>query len=177
MTVLTNRMTDVEVRLLALTIPQPLPIYDPLDMTGDSEQAALIANTILATRANRSDGVFRNPGEVLATPELSLASPWLNQSTSRQVRSGLTDEPYEIIPSQLLTRLRADSAGIAIQSNGLLWIHFTGFDGQAYVVETSSNLQDWFPVSTNTANNGAFDFFEPVSASSESRFYRSILLP
>jgi hypothetical protein len=177
LTVLTNSMTDTEVLLLQLTIPRPSPVYDPLDMPGDSGQAALIAYAILTTRAGRPAGVFRNPGEVFATPELSLTSPWLNQSTSRQVRSGLTDDVYEAIPSQLLTRLRADSEGVVVQSNGFLHVEFSGFDGHAYAVESSSNLRDWLPVSTNHPSNGFFIFSEPVTAPASPHFYRSVLLP
>jgi hypothetical protein len=175
--VLTNSMTDTQVLLLQLNIPRPFPVYDSLDMTRDSEQTALIANAILATRASRPGGVFRDPGDVFATPELSLTSPWLNRSTTMQVQYGITDEACEAIPSQLLARLRADSEGVVAQSNGILHVKFSGFDGHAYAVESSSNLRDWLPVSTNHPGNGFFIFTEPVVAPESPQFYRSVLLP
>jgi hypothetical protein len=170
----TNTLTDQQVRLLQIT--GGWPHYDPLVMTADTPQAVLIANALATTRANQPTGVFRDPGDVLATPELSLLSPWLRWSTA-QVQYGLTDEVYEIIPSQLLARLRPDSIGALTSSGGVIHIQFTGFDDTSYVVETSSNLQDWLPVSTNSPTNCIFEITEPPPETGTPRFYRSVWLP
>jgi hypothetical protein len=101
----------------------------------------------------------------------------LNSSSAIQVQRGISDEAYEKIPAQLLTRLRPDSIGSLLQAGGASHIQFTGFDDYPYAVEVSSNLLDWVSVSTNYPTNGLFEFIEPAAAGKARRFYRSVLLP
>jgi hypothetical protein len=78
---------------------------------------------------------------------------------------------------QFLPLLRPDSVGSISQSDGTLQIQFTGADGYAYAVQTSSNLLDWIAVRTNHPANGSFNFLEVPPAASPHRFYRSVLRP
>ena len=96
--------------------------------------------------------------DILAVPELSFASPWLDTNGVAHLASSMNDEACEAIPAQLLTLLRPDSLGAVSQAGGTLQVQFSGSDGYAYVVQTSSNLLDWIPVSTNYPANGAFNF-------------------
>lgn len=54
-----------------------------------------------------------------------------------------------------------------------LW--FNGENTRAYAVETSSNLQSWISIYTNTVANGRFDFLDNRDANR--RFYRARLVP
>jgi hypothetical protein len=121
----------------------------------------------------QSNQYFHEVGDVLSVPELSNASPWLDQSSGPS--SGISDEAYEKIPAQLLLLLRPDSIGSAVQSDGTIHVQFTGLDSDAYAIESSSNLVDWARLSTNYPINGVLNFFEIPSAAR--RFYRSVLLP
>jgi len=149
--------------------------YDTLVMSSNSPQAAFIATALDANRATQTDRYFHDVGDVLATPELSTASPWLN--TSNTVNSGITDEAYEKIPGQLLSLLRQDSFGVITGTDGTLHVRFSGMDGYAYGVQVSSNFTDWTTVSTNYPSDGFFDFAGSPSQDSPRRFYRSLLLP
>lgn len=62
---------------------------------------------------------------------------------------------------------------IATQSmaNGQFTLQFPGVDGYPYIIETSSNLADWFPYVTNTSTNGVF-IFTDTNVSDAARFYR-----
>lgn len=152
------------------------PEFETLTISSNSWQALLLAEAIAATRTNQPGYVFRNIGELFATPELSLASPWLNPSTKYQQLRGMTDAAYEIIPAQLLSRVRADSIG-NIQSDGsTTQIQFSGYDGFPYAVEHSLNLWNWTAISTNYPTNGVFQFDVSPTAGSNV-FYRSLLLP
>ena len=151
--------------------------FDPVIMTSNSPQAATIAAALDTARSSRPGHYFRDPGDILATPDLSLASPWLDPSGAAQVVSSMNDEACEAIPSQLLPALRPDSIGAVSQSGGTLQVQFSGADGYAYAVQTSSNLLGWTSVSTNRPTNGAFGFAEPLGPGSPRRFYRSALLP
>ncbi len=170
-----NNMTDSQVRVLTLT--GRLPHYDPLMMTPDYAETATIADALFAARWNQPGGVFRDPGDVLSVSALSLASPWLRLGSTIQLERGLTDEVYEAIPAQLLSRLRPDSVGALSSSSGAWRVQFTGFDDCSYAVQVSSNLTDWVAIRTNMPANGVFEFTEAVEPAAAPRFYRSVLLP
>jgi hypothetical protein len=158
------------------TGPSARPEFETLTISSNSWQSIMLVEAIAATRTNQPSQVFRNLGELFATAELSLASPWLNPSTEYQRLRGMTDRAYEIVPAQLLSRVRADSIG-AIQSDGsTTQIQFSGYDGFPYAVEHSLNLSNWTAISTNYPTSGVFQFgISP--ATSSNAFYRSVLLP
>jgi hypothetical protein len=144
---------------------------DPLTMSSNSPQAAIIAQAILDNRSSQPGQLFQNAGDLLATPELSIASPWLSPSNA----ASITDEALEMIPSQLLPLLRPDSIGSALLNQAPAQVQFTGMDGYGYCVQVSSNLLDWTSISTNTPDRGVFDFVVPSGG--PARFYRSKLIP
>ena len=171
LTVLTNTTTDTN-------LTSGLPVeFQSLTLSSNSSQALLLVQAIASVRANQPGQVFRSLGDLLTTPELTANSPWLNQSSSIQRTRGLTDEAYEKIPSQLLSLVRADSVGNALQSGALWQIQFTGYDHYPYAIECSTNLVSWVVVSTNYPTNGVFTFTDSSAAAGSKRFYRSVLLP
>jgi hypothetical protein len=144
--------------------------FDSALMTSNSSQALEIATGLNNARAGEPNHQFGSIGEILATPELSDASPWLN------VTNGFaSDAALEIIPSQLLPRLRPDSIGSVSWTNEVLQVQFTGIDDYAYAVQVSSNLVDWSLVSTNYPSNGIFSLRQMPSTNSVQTFYRSVL--
>jgi hypothetical protein len=152
------------------------PEFETLTIASNSWQALMLAEAIATTRANQPSHVFRSLGELFAIPELSLASPWLNPSTEYQRFRGMTDKAYEIIPAQLLSRVRADSIGEIHLDGSETKIQFSGYDGFPYAVERSPNLTNWTSISTNYPTNGVFQF-DVSSAPRSNSFYRSVLLP
>ena len=137
----------------------------------------LIADAIAYTRSIQPNQYFREVGDILATSELSVASPWLNRSGSVQLQRGITDEAYEKIPEQILSLLRPDSVGSIGWTNDQIQIQFTGFDGYLYAVEASPDLQSWAGVSTNSPTDGVFSFTDTINPDSGQKYYRSVLLP
>jgi len=169
LSVLTNSTSDSQ--LLINSSAQ----LDPLIVSSNSSQAGNVVASIFTTRDSQPDGGFRELGDLLGSPGLSAASPWLNQSSSIQIQRGISDEAYERIPAQLLSLVRADSIGAISQNAGVRRIQFTGVDNYPYAVEGSTNLINWFLVNTNYPTNGVFAFTNPPAATSQ--FYRSRLLP
>ncbi len=151
--------------------------FDPVIVSSNSPQAATVAAALDAARASRPGQRFRSLAEILATPELSLASPWLNLSGTYQFFSTMNDQACEALSSQLLTLLRPDSTSSVSQTGGAVQVQFSGADGFAYAVQTSSNLLDWTTVSTNYPFNGSFNFTDALPPGSPRHFYRSILQP
>jgi hypothetical protein len=52
--------------------------------------------------------VFSRLGDILAVPELTVASPFLNTNTAVLQTRGISEAAYERIPQQILGLLRAD---------------------------------------------------------------------
>lgn len=150
---------------------------NPLVMQSNSPQALIIATALSAMQSNQPGHVFLNVGDIIATPELSTNSPWLNLNDAGTGISAITDAAYEAIPAQLLARLRPDSVASVRQTGGCAQIQFSGLDGLAYAVQTSSNLADWTAVSTNYAINGSFIFSDTLIPGTPGRYFRSCLLP
>jgi hypothetical protein len=71
-----------------------------------------IVNGINATRATNAFTqpfkLFRRVGEILAVPELTIASPFLNTNSPVLLTRGINDSAYERIPQQILGLLKAD---------------------------------------------------------------------
>ena len=151
--------------------------FDPVIISSNSPQTATVAAALDSARSSRPGQRFRDVADILAVPELSVASPWLDSSSVAQLESSMDDAACEAITSQLLTLLRPDSIGTVSQAGGTLQVQFSGSDGYAYALQTSSNLLDWTRVSTNYPANGVFTFTDTPSPGSPRRFYRSMMLP
>lgn len=160
--------------LIALT-NSPSGELAPITITSNSPEAGIIAQAIQTARANTSTYGFQDVGDVLAAPELSVASPFINTNLlSTPSAGGLTDEALEKIPTQLLPLLRVDSFGQIAPANGQLELSFSGYDGHTYAIQASSNLNDWVTISTNSPSDGNFGITN--STTSGQQFYRSVLL-
>jgi hypothetical protein len=144
-----------------------------LVISSNSPQASAIAMAIQSARPGQ---FFRDVGDILATPQLTEQSPFLNWSSSVQQEIGISDEAYEMIPSQLLSLLRADSIGSIVPVNGQPLVQFSGYDGHAYAIEVSSDLINWVSISTNCPVNGTFNFMISAPFNASQQFYRSVLL-
>lgn len=79
--------------------------------------------------------------------------------------------PVGISVTQLDLEAPTLSAG-----NGGAQFQFPGQNGASYVLEASSDLTHWFPLSTNTAVNGQVQIIDPLPPT-DKRFYRVRLWP
>jgi hypothetical protein len=143
-----------------------------LVMSSNSPQAAIIAQGIIAERLLQSAQVYSDVGDILSVPELSIASLWLAPNGNK-----ITDEAIEILPSQLLPLLRADSIGVLAEPNGVAQVQFSGFDEYAYAMQESSNLVDWVSVATNIPTHGLISYPTSPPPAAPVRYFRSLLLP
>jgi uncharacterized repeat protein (TIGR03806 family) len=57
-------------------------------------------------------------------------------------------------------------------TNGALRFTLLGSDGQAYVIEGSTNLISWIPLLTNSPFSNTLQFIDPSATNFRSRFYR-----
>jgi hypothetical protein len=100
---------DANGNLYATNI-QPAGVYDPLNPTTWSPVVQLV-NRINEVRyyTNSTRHVFSRLGDLLAVPELTVASPFLNTNgTATLANSALNDAAYERLPQQILGLLKCD---------------------------------------------------------------------
>jgi hypothetical protein len=70
-----------------------------------------VSNIVASINATRSSGIFpyqafTRAGDLLLTPALSTASPYLDQSTAKKQELGINDEMYEWLPQQMMGLVR-----------------------------------------------------------------------
>jgi len=167
---LTNDLPDSQLILYRT------PDLAPLFVSSNSPQASAIAGAIQLARGNQPGGVFRGVGDLLAVLQLTEQSPFLNISSGVQLTNGISDQAYEMLPSQLLSLVRPDSIGSIAPANGTWTVQFTGYDSHAYAVQSSSNLVDWTNLGTNVPVCGGFGFTNAVAPGTGRQFYRSVLV-
>jgi hypothetical protein len=113
-------LSGVSVQSNSLPLPGPLttPVFRDLVIDPSSPQLTRIVAGITRTRAQQRSRVFNYLGDVLATPELTVASPFLNLSSTRQLENGINDIAMERIPQQILSLLKADEPRVVVYAFG-----------------------------------------------------------
>ena len=104
----------------APVIVQPAGLFDYYN-TNAWPPIVRIHNAINTMRNNTNyfvNGTFNHVGDVLAVPELTIASPFLNLSSSFAPIRGMTDAAYEWLPQQILSLLQTGKPRFAIYSYG-----------------------------------------------------------
>lgn len=84
-----------------------------------SPQLRAIVDSINATRLTQPGQAFNSLGAVLASPGLTIESPFLNPTNDvNQMNFGISDAVYERIPQQILSLLKEDEPVVAIYAYG-----------------------------------------------------------
>jgi hypothetical protein len=134
----------------------------------NSPQVSIALDGLDASRASSPSGYFDHLGAILATPELTMASPWINFAWWWV--DCLPDAALEAVPSQLLSKLRPDPIAKVLPSTHSFAIQFNVIPGHVYEVEASTDLRTWQSISTNVVSETSFQFSE--SSPLDHRFYR-----
>jgi len=150
--------------------------FDFLTIDPGSPQVQIIVHGINHTRAASPFGYFQEIGDVLETPELTVASPWLDLSAEVQLLYSLTDEVYEKIPEQLLPLLRPDPILRVRRIDDELHFQALVFAGYLYVLETSTDLGHWTQLDTQFADGETVDFPDPIGLTDNQQFFRVRLM-
>jgi hypothetical protein len=95
-----------------------VPAYSNLFIEPATWQVHAIVTNINATRLQQPFQAFQDLGSVLASPALTVASPYLNLSSQDQRQYGIRDEVYERIPQQILSLLKDDEPYLVIYAFG-----------------------------------------------------------
>jgi hypothetical protein len=79
--------------------------------------------------------------------------------------------------SVTVTRPATPSLANTVFSNGQLRLQISGDAGPDYIVQASTNLQNWLPLWTTNPAALPFLFSDPGSTNYRQRFYRVLLGP
>ena len=93
--ILSGVIVNSNINPSAWSVIEPAGVYDPLD-TNNWPALAKIVGAINDVRATNFAGSFKRLGDILAVPELTVKSPYLDSNTNL-----LSDEVYERIPQQI----------------------------------------------------------------------------
>lgn len=122
MVVLTNDVIDrlsVKPRFKPMII-EPAGVYNPFDATTWPPLVRLVEG-INATRNNPNwfpNGTFNSLGDILAVPELTVASPFLNLTANYIPTRAITDSAYEWLPQQMMSLLQLGEPRFVIYAYG-----------------------------------------------------------
>jgi hypothetical protein len=119
------------------------PGFETNMVTPDAPQLAGLFDAIQRARVARPGQYFADLPAFLAVPELGLGSPWLNTSDWRLLRYGLTDAACEMLPAQLLSRLRTDPVARVTRGTNTVTVRFTGCLDGMHEVQGSVDAEDW----------------------------------
>jgi hypothetical protein len=138
---------------------------------------ANVTFTVGATGSNPLGYQWRLDGTNLVgstNPSLSLTNVQAANAGSYDVvvsnAAGLTASSTATLAVSL-PEIRFLSA--AMLTNGQVQLAFSGLPGQDYLIQASTNLTDWKPISVLTSSNGPLPFIDPDAAHFPSRFYRA----
>lgn len=154
----------------------PTTNFDVLVMSSNSPQAEVIADSIASARSSRVPAYFLQIGDVLAAPELTGSSPWLDRSDLDLLQFSVTDEVYEKIPEQLLPLLRADPILSVSWAGEQLRLTASLFVGYWYALEASSDLETWIGLQNLFADEDTLEFTGVSGLEPPNRFYRLRLI-
>jgi len=88
-------------------------IISPAGLAGANSPLGRLVNGINQTRANTNLfplQTFAHVGDILATPQFTEQSPFLNLDSGVQLTNGISDEMYEWLPQQTMSLMRCSSS-------------------------------------------------------------------
>jgi hypothetical protein len=131
-----------------LFLPEETPLvpqYATMAIEPGSPQLQQIVAGINAVRQRHPAEVFTRIGDLLAVPELTLASPFINTVDTNQIVAGLTDELFERIPQQILSLVKVGQPRFVIYSYG----QSLKPAERSLVLTTPAGRNDLFNLATN----------------------------
>ena len=118
---LTNTSTEAELDSYPPVAKLAPYVIEPAGISGgDYSPLGIIHKGVNDVRnAPPFKGYFRNTGDILTVPQLTVQSPFLNTNSLNQLRRGISDAVYERIPQMIMGLLRGnDQPRFAIYAYG-----------------------------------------------------------
>jgi hypothetical protein len=106
-----------------------------------------------------------SPGLLLTNVQVAQAGVYLAEISNAAGTTNSAAALLKVIDQPLLLNAR--------MTNGAFGFTLSGIEGQIYVIDVSTNLPDWTPLTTLSNSAALTDFVDFTSSNSVSRFYRA----
>ena len=151
------------------------PALAPPSITPNGGTFTSLASVTLAAPDTNAMIYFTFDASLPTTNSLLYAGPLsLTSNLTLSASAYATGYINSVTASALfiIQPMQFTSAGFA--TNGQFQLNFLGVPGQTYVLQASSNLVNWVPLSTNTPVTNLFQLMDPGAGNFQRRFYRAL---
>jgi hypothetical protein len=154
--------TSVSAAAFKLLLNDSDPDADPLSVTAVSGSSAQGGTVLLASGTLTYSPPASYSGADSFTYTLADSFGETASGTVNVTIYSATNQPERVVSLESL-------------AGGSKRLTFAGIPGYSYIVQASTNMANWMPVSTNNAGtNGLFIFVDGAAADYPSRYYRSV---
>jgi mono/diheme cytochrome c family protein len=154
------------------------PALPPPTITPASGLYSGPVNVTLQSQTNNTALYYTLDGSLPTTNSFLYTGPFTvssNETVSASAwESGYVNSVATTASFNIIGIFFAPQAGF---TNGAFSMSFWGPTGYHYVLQTSTNLTQWIPISTNYPSTVPFVLTDPSAANSPARFYRVLQQP
>jgi hypothetical protein len=152
------------------------PALAPPAITPDGGDYVVSVNVTLSAPDPNAAIYYTLDGSLPTTNSLRYAGPF-NVLTNATIAANAFEANYQnsVASSALFFVQPQYFTAVSFLPNHQLQLSFMGVAGSNYVLQASTNLSSWTPISTNTAGINSFNFFDPHAANFPDRYYRVLL--
>ena len=152
------------------------PALAPPAITPDGGDYVVSVNVTLSAPDPNAAIYYTFDGSLPTTNSLRYAGPF-NVLTNATIAANAFEANYQnsVASSAPFFVQPQYFTAVSFLPNHQLQLSFMGVAGSNYVLQASTNLSSWTPISTNTAGINSFNFFDPHAANFPDRYYRVLL--
>jgi hypothetical protein len=163
--------TNSATATLTVNVP-PTLVLQPVNQT-----VRIGKNVTFSASANGTEPLFyqwRLNGSNISTGAiLALSNVQTNSAGSYSVVVTNIAGSIQSTNAVLVVTLPPQFQAPSIASNGVVLLNFNGDSGTNYLIESSSNLVDWLPLTNVVATNGTANLLDADATNASGRFYRA----
>jgi len=147
---------------------------DDVPVPGDTQSMILSTNVLKALTSSSLGITNSSVGGLLELANRALAAQNTGGATLSEINSAVDAVNQAFHECRMVV---ACSDHMTETASGLIQLTIPGQVGRTYVIEASTNLQSWVPLTAVVNVNGRLEVVDPYAKKSSRRFYRAILVP
>jgi hypothetical protein len=117
-------------------------------------------------------------GSLPTTNSNPYTAPFVVTNSTVTINANAFEQGYNnSVATNNLFIIYPDAFSGSSVSNGVFLVPFSGAPGLSYILQASTNLVNWVPISTNTPGTSPFVLMDPNATNFPRRFYRAVQSP